>query len=190
MGRQGGFREPRTSTRIAQLGRPVSEDRALALEAAHTALLWTDHPAEARGGPYCNARLSAEAKSELKLLAKSLVGKRSQHALAEAVLTASRQLPRRGPLNRHLRKECFRCGGAWLRCSCHQKCCKVKDFPEGTRQVRRRSGVSESGSRKRKRWNLEPASDAFKKHKWGKDVVGNMRRDKNKWNSQNPTRPR
>ena len=65
--------------------RRVSEKKALALEAAFTAVAWQAKPEEVRGGPYCLSRLDAKLKRELRLLAASLEGKSLLHEKVCAV---------------------------------------------------------------------------------------------------------
>ena len=95
--------------------RRVPEDTALALEAAFTAVYWQERPQDVRGGPYCLARLPAVLTSQLKLLSKSLEGKTLLKERVTAVQSVAASLPKSCALNRHLRGECFKCGGKFTR---------------------------------------------------------------------------
>ena len=167
--------------------RRVSEKKALALEAAFTAVAWQAKPEEVRGGPYCLSRLDAKLKRELGLLAASLEGKSLLQEKVLAVQEVAASLPRRGALNRHLRGECFRCGGKFAKCSCRVP--RV-GFHVDEEPPKRRSGKSLSGSKKRKRWGWPASDPRAVEHKWGSDVEANRAADNRKQNARNPNRDR
>ena len=167
--------------------RRVPEENALALEAAFTAEAWQTQPEEVRGGPYCLSRLDAKLKRELRLLAASLEGKSLLHEKVCAVQQVASSLPRRGALNRHLRGECFKCGGKFGNCSCRVP--RV-GFYVHEEPPKRRSGKSESGSKKRKRWGWPASDPRALEHKWGSDVEANRAEDNRKQNARNPDRDR
>ena len=147
--------------------RRVPEAKALALEAAYTASHWQKNPQEVRGGPYCLARLPSALTSELKLLSTSLEGKTLLKEQVDAVEGVAALLPRSGALNRHLRGQCFKCGGKFTRCSCRVP--RV-GFHAQEKPPKRRSGKSASGCQKRKQTGWSAADPRAVQHKWGGDV--------------------
>lgn len=168
------------------LGRRVSEDKALALEAALTAINWADSPEQVRGGPYCLGRLDGKLMLELRQLGKELISKKRlcHHEQVEIVVKVAQMLPRTGALNRHLRGECFKCGRKFQRCHCKNLRRSDDRPPSGNLKKRRPSGKSKSGSWKRRRWGLQATDDRYKQHKWGGDVVKNRQSDNSKQNAK------
>ena len=160
------------------LGRRTSEDKALALEAAFTATHWADNPKKVRGGPYCLGRLDGKLTCELKKLAQELnASSRSCHReRIQIVIAVAQGLPRTGPLNRHLRGECFRCGVKFQHCLCRSSPHSGDRAPGGSTAKRRASGRSQSGSTKRKKKfkKARSANPDFRKLKWGPNVAAGI----------------
>jgi hypothetical protein len=122
---------------LEPLGRRVTLEKCLALEAAATALAWEDDEAVVRGGPWCLQRLDKTSRSEIKVLAAALRGVRGAGEKVEAVQDVARQCRKDGALCRHLRQECFRCGLQLLLCRCRS----LRRRDEGLAlAVKRRSG--------------------------------------------------
>ena len=167
--------------------RRVPEQTALALEAAFAALAWSEDPAAARGGPYCLSRLHGPLLDELYALGTALEGQEQLYEKVAAVRKVARLFPRTGPLNRHLRGECYTCGGKFRQCSCRSQHygLQVLQTPP-----KRRSGKSLSGAQKRSRKKWAATDPRYLKHKWGSDVETNRRNDAEKWNEKNPARDR
>ena len=96
----------------------VNIETALALEAAFTALEWSLAPDRVRGGPFCYSRLTKVMRSELEVLGEALKGKRSLQDRCRIVLDQRALLQYSGPLARHLRNQCFKCGKLRAVCVC------------------------------------------------------------------------
>ena len=174
----------------AMHARPLPEHIALALEAAFAALAWSEDPAAARGGPYCLSRLHGPLLDELRALAAGLEGQEQLKEKVAAVRRVARQFPRAGPLNRHLRGECFKCGGEFRRCSCRSQHHGLHVFDTPPKRRSGNSGKSLSGAKKRRRKGWAATDPQYKKHKWGSDVETNRRNDAEKWNEKHPDRDR
>ena len=162
-----------------QLGRRVSLETGLALEAAMTATAWLEDPGRVRGGPWCLRRLSKTMQSEAKEVAVAVRSARSQHQQVVAVWAVAKQCSRQGALVRHLCGLCYRCGFKFQACACTARACTAHrrsdaGFDPG---LKRRSGTSVSGSKKRKSRGWAATSDDYKRHKWGRHVKKARKRD-------------
>ncbi len=102
----------------AMFSQRVDMQTALTLEAAFTALEWSSAQNVVRGGPFCYSRLTSVMQSELQGLVVALKGKRSLQDRHRAVIDVSGDFAHSGPLGRHLRNQCFKCGKLWGLCCC------------------------------------------------------------------------
>jgi hypothetical protein len=169
--------------------RRVPEAKALALEAAFTAEQWQGNPGEVRGGPYCLARLPGAHTSQLRLLSTSLEGKSLLKERVEVVEKVAASLPKRSALCRHLRGECYKCGGKFARCSCRIRSVGFHEQETPPRRRSGRSGTSKSGSWKRKqKYKQNQADPDCVRLKWGGDVVTNRENDNDEQQRKNPHR--
>ena len=102
----------------ALTGRRVDESTGLALEAAFVAELYGQQK-WVRGGPYACLRLGNGLKQELDALVRSLKGCRSFDEKVSAVRATAKSMSSEAALVRHLKMQCFKCGGPWNHgCSC------------------------------------------------------------------------
>ena len=163
--------------------RRVSEPTALALEAAFSAIAWAETSGAARGGPYCLSRLHAPFLEELRALVTALEGQESMSEKVSAVRQVAATFARTSPLNRHLRGQCYKCGGKFRRCQCRSRNSgfHVLETPP------KRSGKSLSGNRKRKARGWPATDDRYRQHKWPNDSRANEARN---WNNKHPDRDR
>jgi hypothetical protein len=103
---------------VPQVARRVELAKGLALEAAFTAAAWVQDEGAVRGGPWCLKRLGAASRAELRAVAKAVRGVRGLREQVAAVRAAAKLCDQRGALQRHLRRECFRCGVSLAVCVC------------------------------------------------------------------------
>ena len=170
--------------------RRVPEAKALALEAAFTAEQWQGNPGEVRGGPYCLARLPRAHTSQLRLLSTSLDGKSLLKERVEVVEEVAASLPKRSALSRHLRGECYKCGGKFAQCSCRTRSVGFHAQETPAKRKSGRSGPSVSGNRKRQKKGWKCSDPEHIKHKFGADTVANRRANNEQQNAKNPNRKR
>ena len=166
------------------LSRRVPLSMALALEASRTALAWLGQPDKVRGGPWCLSKLEPEKLDELRQVADAVQDCRTLVAESAAVAKVAKGFPRQSALNRHLRSECFRCGGPLQTCSCRGY--QRPDIGFAAAAKRRSgkstaSGSSKSGAKKRQNKKWLATDDKYKHHKWGIDVGASRRNDNLKY---------
>ena len=145
------------------IGHAMSWQHALVEEAILSARAMTDGGDPCRGGPWANPHVGSKGREEAEQVCRLAARAVNAASARAAVIDYAQTLSSDSYLRRHIQNISY------------------SDSAErmmGSPVVRkRRSGPSQSGNQKRVRQGLKPGTAAYKKHKWGADVVLNRRRD-------------
>ena len=151
--------------------RPLPHKVALCLEVVET--VTTD----SLGACYAQKRVSPEQRSEIHQLKQGLQGCRSLVEKIRTVGLVAKTTCRDGPLNRHIRNECFKCGESYGS-SCQCKTGSLQSDASKPIPRKRQSGRNTVTGAFRRRWimKLSARDEEYRKHKWGPNWQANRKR--------------